>query len=84
MTARARRYAHTLFVRRPWVSQSFRLRFEFLDRGWHPLDRNLEWTIGSVEELSDSVDLGRWATWAMASEDADLLAAGLLEQHVDP
>ena len=84
MTARARRYAHTLFVRRPWVSQSFRLRFEFLDRGWHPLDRNLEWTIGSVEELSDSVDLGRWATWAMASEDADLLAAGLLEQYVDP
>ena len=84
MTARARRYAHTLFVRRPWVSQSFRLRFEFLDRGWHPLDRNLEWTIGSVEELSDTVDLGRWATWAMASEDADLLAAGLLEQYVDP
>ena len=72
-TALARRAAHTLFVRRPWTSQSFRLRFEFPERGWNPLDRNVEWTITSARELLESTDLGPWADWALKSADVDYL-----------
>ena len=46
MTARARRYAHALFIRRPWVPRSFAMQFEFAERGWHPLDRNVAWRVG--------------------------------------
>ncbi|MFA5882568.1 MAG: hypothetical protein WDA60_01825 [Acidimicrobiia bacterium] len=73
-TVRARRYAHTLFVRRPWVARSFRLRFEFLERGWHPLDRNLDWTLATASALADSPDLGHWAAWALRSSETDFLA----------
>ena len=74
MRALARRFAHTLFVQRPWITRSFRLRFEFPEQGWHPLDRNVEWTIGSGGALVDSADLGPWADWATASRDEDFIA----------
>jgi hypothetical protein len=73
-TARARRYAHTLFVRRPWVPQSFAMRFDFPEHGWHPLDRNLSWRVGGVEQLHAAGDLDRWADWVLASRDADYLS----------
>lgn len=69
----ARRYAHTLFLRRPWIARSFALSFAFLDRGWHPLDRNLEWTVTSVDALGESPDLGAWADWALRGRGDDFL-----------
>lgn len=73
--ARARRYAHTLFLRRPLVARSFRMRFDFPERGWHPLDRNVEWAVASVDALAGSPDLGAWAQWALDSRDPDFLSA---------
>lgn len=69
----ARRHAHTLFLRRPMITRSVRLHFDFPERGWHPLDRNLEWTVGSAEELATSDDLGRWADWVLDSDAPDHL-----------
>ena len=71
---RARRYAHTLFVRRPWVARSIALRFAFLSEGWHPLDRNVEWTVTSVAALAASPDLGAWAAWALDTDAPDFIA----------
>jgi hypothetical protein len=73
MTQRARRYAHTLLLRRPWVTRSFELTFDFPERGWHPLDRNVEWTIDSIAAMESAGDLSRWASWALDSTDADYL-----------
>lgn len=70
---RARRYAHTLFVRRPWVARSIRLGFAFLSLGWHPLDRNVEWTVASVADLAAAPDLGAWASWALDSDQPDFM-----------
>jgi hypothetical protein len=72
-TERARVYTHTLFLRRPFIAESFRLRFEFLEQGWHPLDRNVEWVVDSAASLAGSADLGRWADWVTTSGDADML-----------
>ncbi len=73
MTARARRYAHTYFLRRPWFTKSFALRFEFAERGWHPTDRNVEITARSLDEIRRYGDLERFARWALEHDDADLL-----------
>jgi hypothetical protein len=73
MTARARRYAHALFLRRPWVPRSFALSFAFSERGWHPLDRNVEWTVSSLDELERVGDLDEWAGWVVDSREPDYL-----------
>jgi hypothetical protein len=73
-TARARRYAHTLFIRRPWPARSFSMTFDFPERGWHPLDRNVEWRVRSTEELHRTGDLDNWAAWVVGSREADYLA----------
>ncbi len=73
MTARARRYAHTLFLRRPWVPRSFAMRFDFSARGWHPLDRQFDWRVRSLDELRRAGDLDDWAGWVLDSRDADYL-----------
>jgi hypothetical protein len=73
MTRRARRYAHAQFVRRPWTTESFALRFQFADQGWHPTDRNVEFTARSVGEIRRLGDLDRFATWALDSDATDLL-----------
>jgi hypothetical protein len=70
---RARRYAHTLFLRRPWVTRSVRLTFDYPERGWHPLDRNVAWSITSGDALTHSADLGSWARWALESREPDFL-----------
>jgi hypothetical protein len=47
---------------------------DFPAQGWHPLDRNVELTIASVDALAGSMDLGPWADWVLNSRDADYLA----------
>jgi hypothetical protein len=71
MTTRARRYADALFLRRPWVPRSFSLSFAFAERGWSPLDRNVAWRAGSVEELRRAGDLDAWAEWVLDSREPD-------------
>lgn len=67
----ARRYAHTLFLRRPMLMRSVRMRFDFAPTGWHPLDRNVGWAIDSVAALAASADLGDWAAWVVGSRADD-------------
>jgi hypothetical protein len=73
MTRRARRYAHTLFTRRPWPTRSFALEFKFPERGWHPLDRNVMLVADSVGAIDRASDLNDWARWVVDDQDADYL-----------
>ena len=75
MTARARHYAHALFIRRPWVPRSFTMQFDFAERGWHPLDRNVSWSVENVDELHRAGDLDAWATWVLDSRESDYLGS---------
>ncbi len=74
MTDRARRYAWLYFTRRPWRTRSFDLIFEFAERGWHPVDRNVAFTARSITDVRQMRDLDEWATWATTSSDADFVA----------
>ena len=73
MTLLARRHAHTLFLRRAWVPTSFTNRFDFPERGWHPLDRNVQVLARSVDELRADTALDEWAHWVRESHDVDYL-----------
>ncbi len=73
MTRRAREYTQTLMVRRPWKTRSFRLEFDFAERGWHPLDRNVVWTVADLDALEAKGDLTSWAAWAADTADPDYL-----------
>jgi hypothetical protein len=73
MTARARHYAHALFIRRPWIPRSFAMQFDFTERGWHPLDRNVAWRVETIDELHRAGDLDAWAAWVLDSREADYL-----------
>jgi hypothetical protein len=70
---RARRYAHTLFLRRPWIPHGFQLVIDFPERGWHPLDQNVRRRAlsrhGARPDFSPD-----WTTWARRSGGADHLA----------
>jgi hypothetical protein len=68
---RARRYAHALFVRRPWTSESFEMSFHYSAEGWNPLDRNLLLRVDNVEQFRAAADLSRWRTWVTRSRAAD-------------
>jgi hypothetical protein len=72
-TLRARRYLHALLCNRPWPLRSVALRFEFRDRGWHPLDRNVRWNVSSLEALRANGDLDDWASWVLDSTTVDYL-----------
>jgi hypothetical protein len=72
-TTRARRYAHALFLERPWPAQSFAMTFDFADRGWHPLDRNLVVTAGSLDRFRADTDLQAWAAWARDTHELDYM-----------
>ena len=73
---RARVYAHSLFLRRPWRPRSFENRIDFPEGGWHPLDRNAVLTARRVEEIRAAGDLEQWAAWVLDTEDADFLPTG--------
>jgi len=70
----ARGMAHALFVRRPWAPRSFRLVFDFPERGWNPFDRNVEITVDSEAALHAAGDLDPWADWVLESRAVDYLA----------
>jgi hypothetical protein len=70
---RARRYAHTLFTRRPWRTRSFSLVFDIPERGWNPLDRNVVWNATSLADLDAAGDLAEWADWACQTDEPDYL-----------
>jgi hypothetical protein len=70
-TARARRYAHAFFVDRPWITRSFELSFEFPERGWNPLDRNVRLRVGEADTFVDAPDLAAWRTWVTTSDAPD-------------
>jgi hypothetical protein len=71
MRLRARRYAHTLFTRRPWRTRSFSLVFDIPERGWNPLDRNVIWNVRSLADLDAAGDLAEWADWACQTDEPD-------------
>jgi len=71
MTERARRYAHALFVERPWPTRSFDLVFDFAEHGWHPTDRNVALRASSLEDIERCHDLGPWARWVLDSSEPD-------------
>jgi hypothetical protein len=77
MRMRARQYAHTLFLRRPWLTRSFDLRFDLPDEGWHPIDRNVVTTAAGVADVEARGDLGSWSNWALESRDSDYLSHDL-------
>ena len=70
----ARCAAHALFVRRPWAPRSFRLVFDFPERGWNPFDRNVELTVDSEAALHAAGDLDQWADWTLESRAVDHLS----------
>jgi hypothetical protein len=73
-TQRAKWHAFALFLRRPWVPTAFTSRFDFPERGWHPLDRNVELRATSYADLEADPALAAWARWAARSGDADFLS----------
>jgi hypothetical protein len=75
-TELARRYAHTVFLRRPWAPRSFRQVFEFPERGWHPLDRNVVLAARSIDEVHRAGDLDEWAAWALDTDEPDFVPEG--------
>jgi hypothetical protein len=72
--ARAQRYAHTLFCRRPWVLRSFSTDFQIDRPGWRPLDRNVSLRARSVDEVAEAGDLGPWSEWTLQSQTVDFIA----------
>jgi hypothetical protein len=63
-TVLAKRHAHALFRRRPWLFKSFRSVFRPLDAGAHPLTYNFELQARSWAEIDANRDLAQWADWA--------------------
>lgn len=52
-----------------------RMVLDFPEAGWHPLDRNVELTVRSLDELRAKGDLESWATWAVESRKLDFMQA---------
>jgi hypothetical protein len=72
---RARRYAHTLFCRRPWLVRSFSTDFKIDRPGWRPLDRNVTVRARSVDDIRSAGDLLPWSEWALHSDAIDFIQA---------
>jgi len=63
-TLMAKRHAHALFRRRPWIFKSFRSTFDLPKQGAHPLAYNFQVTARSWADVEANGDLARWAAWA--------------------
>ena len=72
-TALAKRYAHALFVLRPWYVRSLRSTYLPTRQLGHPLDHNLELEATSLRGLAEAPDLRAFAEWA-ASREADFVS----------
>ena len=69
----AKRHAHTVFCRKPWVFKSWRASFDRSGRK-HMLDSNLELAAHSWDEIGDNEDLRLWAEWASDPSQVDYLS----------
>lgn len=65
----AKKHAHALFTRRPWIFTSFRARYEDESRGRKTVGQSFIPVPGAGFE-----DLDGWAEWAGAGTDLDYLA----------
>ena len=63
-TLRAKRHAHALFRRRPWMLKTLRSRINLPKQGSHPLAFNFDLTVGSWAEVAKMGDLAAFAAWA--------------------
>lgn len=74
-TVLAKRYAHTLFLRRPCRFHAFQLVYKTFEDLGHPLDHNVAIHARSSAELEAAPDLAAFARWALDTRDLDYLAA---------
>src|SRR5690606_14606277 len=70
-TELARRYAHTLFVRRPWAPPGLQFMFVERDAGWSPTDVNVTRAPSISDPIGDLLE--DWSKWAATSTSADYL-----------
>jgi hypothetical protein len=61
---RAKKHAHAVFTRRPWLMRSMRCSFNLPYRPNYPLNQNVALTARSMAEIEAAGDLGAWADWA--------------------
>lgn len=71
---RAKKHAHAVFTRRPWLMKSMRCTFNLPYRANYPLNQNVELTASSMAEIEAARDLRAWAEWAV-SDRLDYLNA---------
>lgn len=74
---RAKVYAHTLFVHRPWEFRSFGV--EVAGPVTHPLHQRIVLAAASMKDLSLNGDLDSFADWAIHGNTVDYLDDDLLE-----
>lgn len=79
-TELAKKYAHTLFIRRPTPFSTFRIKFRSLADAAHPFCNNVLIAPRSFEQFARAKDLQRFAEWALHSQAYDLLTPPLGEQ----
>jgi hypothetical protein len=73
-TELAKKYAHTLFLRRPTVFDSFQWVYRPISQVGHPLDHNVEIHPRRLDEIRSAEDLTAFAEWAVHSSDRDFLS----------
>lgn len=69
----AKRHAHAIFVRRPWIMKSFRPDYGDYSNAANPLALNLHLAARSLEEINSNGDLRLWAEWAADPDKVDYL-----------
>lgn len=74
-TALARRHAHSIFVRRPWLMRTFRAEYEDYSTNTNPLAQNIRLAARSLDEIHANGDLRAWAEYAGLPEQIDYLQA---------
>src|ERR1700733_15363672 len=62
-TELARRFAYTLFKRRPWQFKSFEIVKSPIGKIGQPLDDNVAIHLNSFEELASAADLREFSEW---------------------
>jgi hypothetical protein len=63
---RAKKHAHAVFTRRPWLMKSMRCTFTLPYRPNYPLNQNVELMAKSIAEIDAAGDLRAWAEWAVS------------------
>ena len=69
----ARKHAHAIFVKRPWVMKSFRPEFGDYSSTQNPLSQNFVLSAQSINEINDNGDLQKWSNWASNRHSIDFI-----------